>query len=632
MNSFSIALNNFRHNLKAYGLHLAAMVFSVAVYYNFMTLIYNPETLQLASKSVYVSSASAAVSFILLVFLVFFIWFSSSFFLNQRKKEIGIYAFMGVRNSQVGFIFALEGLLTGMTAIAAGLFFGVLFGKLFMMLLAKAALLNVTVGFVFSWKGFVRTAITFMVLFSLTSAMNFFEVAKSKLIDLFNAAKKEEELSKVNYIKAVLSILIIGVGYYYVNYSLDEMIMIRALVTVILVVWGTFWLFDAFLNYIMKVIVNAKSVLYKGVNIVSLSTIAFRVKKNYRTLAIIAVLVATTTTAFGTVTSLKYYVGKNHDIELPYSFTFISEDQGYKDKVKAVIDLSDHNILFDNQIKLLQVREFETEFRYFSKEIHVISFSDFERSARRLNKDGGQSILSQVKPEKGEGFLVSNSTTIASLDRPGGKTIKIGERSYVVRDELRTPLFGNGYSKYCLILHDEEYEALKPSYNQVTFNGIIVDRQEESHELARQLHELEPQNKTMYYYVGRFENKYDFIGVVYFLGAFLSLVFVIATGSIIYFKLLSEALEDKGKYEILKRVGMSREEISKAASRQIGISFLLPLMVGSVHGAVALHVLSQIMNYGLLVPGLVTFGAFAAIYGIYYIATVKKFVNLVTGA
>lgn len=111
MNSFSIAFSNFKRNIKTYGLYIFSMVFSVIVYYNFISLKYNPDFTKANQATEYIKYTSMAVAFLLLLFIVFFIWYSSSFFLNQRKREIGIYAFMGVTNSEIGLIYSLEVLL-----------------------------------------------------------------------------------------------------------------------------------------------------------------------------------------------------------------------------------------------------------------------------------------------------------------------------------------------------------------------------------------------------------------------------------------------------------------------------------------------------------------------------------------
>src|SRR5699024_4536854 len=152
MNSFKIAIINFKRNIKTYGLYLMAMIFSVATYYNFLSMRYNPQFLESKGLSTYIEGGSISASMLMIMFLIFFIMYSSNFFLNQRKKEIGVYAFMGIDNYKIAFIFASEGLLLGILSLATGLILGVLFSKLFMMVLAKVALLNITFEFFISKK------------------------------------------------------------------------------------------------------------------------------------------------------------------------------------------------------------------------------------------------------------------------------------------------------------------------------------------------------------------------------------------------------------------------------------------------------------------------------------------------
>lgn len=605
-----------------------AMIFSVVVYYDFVVMKHNPEVLKLETASKTVAGASKSTAFVLLVFLVFFIWYSSSFFLSQRKKEIGIYAFMGVSNSQIGFIFAVEGFLTGLFAISVGLCIGVLTGKLIIMLLAKVALLNVQIDFFISAKGIVETAITFLIIFSLMSIKGYIDIKKSKLIDLFNASKKEEGLPKVSYFKGICSIIIIGIGYYISTLSNKLNFLVASLVTLILVVWGTYWLFGSFLSVLIRHLLNNKKVLYNGVNVISISNIAYRIKKNYRTLATIAILTATTVTAFGTVASLKYYVDETHDVEFPYSFSFVSDDMNIKEKVIDTINKSNHNILLYEEAKLLYVDNYNVDLRVPAKGYTLVSFSEFKRITTDLKVKNAAKIIEKAKPLKGEiAFIEKPGTIISIVDYENN--IEIGNMSLKIKNVIKTPIFGNGIPKVCLVVNDEDYETLKSSYQEYHFNGIRVDNQQDSKDLAIELWKIEGLNRELFAYIRAFYSTYQPIAIIFFLGAIMSLVYVIATGSIIYFKMLSEAFMDKTKYEVLTKLGMNKKEISKAISKQVGISFVLPLIVGAVHSCFAIAVLSNILECSLIVPTIISIIAFAIIYGIFYIATTRKFLKVV---
>ena len=111
---------------------------------------------------------------------------------------------------------------------------------------------------------------------------------------------------------------------------------------------------------------------------------------------------------------------------------------------------------------------------------------------------------------------------------------------------------------------------------------------------------------------------YDLVGIVYFLGAFLFLVFVFATGSIIYFKILTESFRDRAKFEILKKIGTTEQEIHQSVSKQVGLFFALPLVAGIIHSLVAISVLSDLMNYSLIRPVIISIVVFIIAYGLYF--------------
>lgn len=596
-----------------------AMIFSVAAYYNFLSMRYNPQFLEFKEVSTYVEGTSYTASMLMIMFLIFFIAYSSNFFLSQRKKEIGVYAFMGIDNYKIALIFASEGLLLGILSLAIGLIVGILFSKLFMMILAKVALLDMTIKFFISKKAIVGTIIAYSIILTITFLKGYFDIVRTNLIDLLNSLKKEEELPKVNYFKGIASIIIIGVAYFIaVNYE-KLGFDITFLVTVLLIVWGTYWLFGSFFSMVIRHYINKKSYLYKGVNIISVSNIAFRIKNNYRTLAAVAVLITTCITCFGTVSSLKYYVEKNHKIEVPYTISYISNDEEEIKKVDEIVENSNHKVELKEKANFLYVPD---------REVVVLKFSDFENILSDLKVENGEKITSKFNLAKGEAIYIERPKTMMStLEKQ--KSIAIGDEKYNIKINTKVPLLGNGVSFPCIVVNNEEYEVLKSQFDESGFNGIILDNPDDTKDLIFKLAETLPRESNLYGYWVAGATFYDFAGIIYFVGAFLSLVFVFATGSIIYFKTLSESFRDKNKYEILKKLGTTDFEIYKSVSKQVGIFFILPLIVGAIHSTVAISVLSDLMNYSLIVPTIISIVVFAIVYGIFYIFTTKKFISVV---
>ncbi|QQY79648.1 putative ABC transport system permease protein [Keratinibaculum paraultunense] len=619
MNSFKIAIINFKRNIRTYSLYLMAMVFSVATYYNFVSMRYNPQFLEAKEISAYIEGSSMTASMLMIMFLIFFIAYSSSFFLNQRKREIGVYAFMGIDNYKIALIFASEGLLLGIMSVIFGLGTGILFSKLFMMMLAKVALLNIRINFFISKKAIIETIILYSIILGITFLKGYLEIIKTNLIDLMNSLKKEEELPKINYFKGIVSIVIIGVAYYiainYEKFGFGTALM----VTVILIIWGTYWLFGSFFSMIIRYYINKKGFLYKGTNIISISNMGFRIKNNYRTLAAVAVLITTCITSFGTVSSLKYYVDENHKIEVPYTVTYISSNEEEIKKVDKVIENSSHNVELKNNANFLYVPD---------SEVVVVNLSTFKDILIDLKVENREKIISKFKLLRNEaGYIERPGVMMSILEK---NDIHIGNQKYNIKVNTKVPLFGKGVPFPCIVVKDDEYEILKSKFIEKQFNGIILDNPEDTKDLTFELVKVLTEESWLYTYFVAGATFYDFTGIVYFLGAFLFLVFVFATGSIIYFKILSESFGDKNKYEILKKLGTTDLEIHESVSKQIGMFFILPLVVGIIHSMVAISVLSDIMKCNLIKPTIVSIGVFALMYGIFYVFTRRKYIDIVS--
>lgn len=629
MNSFSIAFDNFKRNIKVYSLYIMSMIFSVLVFYNFVALKYNPDFQNANETSNYIKGVSSSVSYLLLLFIIFFIWFSSSFFLNQRKKEIGIYAFMGVSNTQIALIYSIELIFMGIAATAAGLLLGVIFCKLFLMMLAKVAILNMKIGFFISTKAIIETSITFFIIFFINAILGYINISRSKLIDLFNATKREEKLPKANYVKGLLSIIFIFVGYYFARNAIGMHFTTNLPLAIIFVVIGTYWFFESVYSIIMKFIINKKKTLYNGVNIVCMSNLAFRIKNNYRTLAAVAILATITLTSYGTVASLKYFVQIRDYIQSPYAISYVSSNDTVRQQVRTKLKESKKDIVLYENIEFLVVKpHIYVENKLPDGETAVLKYSDFIK----ISSDLEVNALSDFKKEKlskGETLYVSPPSIVMSLFDYKNEKTSINNKDYTIKSTLKTPVFGIGIPMACLILNDEDYNLLRATSNIYKFNGIKINNSDNIKSLKHDLIKINEVKDSLHVNVSKDTSSYNIFGMIYFLGAFLALVFIIATGSIIYFKLVSEAYLDKNKYVLLKRLGMTEKEIFKATARQIGMSYLLPLVVGIIHSCVAMSVLSKLMNYNIIVPAISSIVIFVVVYVVYFIATTRKYMKIV---
>lgn len=617
MSSFKIVMINFKRNFRTYGLYIMSMIFSVATYYNFLSMSFNPQFQDTKEISMYVSIASGAATFFMTLFLVFFIIYSSNFFLNQRKKEIGLYSFMGVDNKKIGVIFASEGLLLGSISVVLGIFIGIICSKLFLMIMGKVAILNMTFDFFISKKAIFITIVNYGIVLGFSFMKGYISIVKSSLIDLLNAAKREETLPKLNYLKGISSIIILGLAYYVaLNYKgLGFNLSLYG--AIILIVIGTYWFFGSFLSILIRKFINNKSFLYKDKNIVSYTNIAFRIKDNYRTLAAVAVLITACLTSFGTVSSIKYFVKENRTIEAPYTLSFIEKSEQDIKNVEKVINDLDYDIKLKKELNFINVDEGYS----------VIKSSDFKSLVEDLEVDNKEKLISKFDMNSGEIGYVESPGLVMSLI--GQRDVKINGRTYPVEVTGKAPVMGISMAKSTLVINDLDYNNLRKDHVEERFFGFNFNNQVDEEKLILNALPFLTEENRMGSTFLLDTSFYNFAGIIYFLGGFLSFVLIFATGSIIYFKILSESYKDINKFKIIKSIGTSNKEIYKIVSKQVRLLYLFPLILGIIHSSVAIYVLSMLMNYMLIIPTIISIVVFITIYGMFYIYTTKKYIRII---
>lgn len=632
MNSCSIAWKMFRNNLRSHALYLAVLVFSVAVYYEFMFLKYSPEFLRAQSVKAAASSMATMTSVLMIVFLFFFLFYSSSYFLKQRKKEIAVYAFMGVSNRKIGRIFAIENLILGVVTVVCGLGLGILFSRLFMMAIAKVAMLDVTVSFTIPWAGVKELVIIFGLMFLGLAVWHWIEVVRSTLIDLIRDSTRDEAVPRKRIIRAILSIVFIGAGYF-----MSRSIAL-AVPVVIVVIIGTFWLFGALVPAVATRIGKSPKAMYKGVRLISVSNILFRIRSNYRSLAMMAVMTATTVTAFGTSLSLKYFVEQTQHLDYPWTFSYVYDHPETDARMVDGVRASGREVLDSVRIEILTVpAAIDSGMGAPTEKVNLVRLSDVRYVQASVGK--------RFSPEKAGVLPELTQTQTAYLcppamvggifsyrNKPLTLSEAIGGGTLTVVDELRIPMFGTGvlYQADAFVVDDAVWTRLAPlATEKRVFHGLAVTDPKTSVELGQTLRAMLPKEAHLFSYAEAYQDKVSFYGLFFFLGSFLSIVFLFATGSIFYFKILSEGLADRPKYEVLRKIGLTHAELKRAVSMQVGMSLLVPLAVGLLHSVFAVAELSSLLAYSLNVPMLWAIAVYLVCYGGIYVLTTRKFMRLV---
>ena len=597
MSVFNIAYNNFKNNIKVYTMFFISMIFSVVILSNFLIMM-DGEAMKVLGdmNEEYSKLILQVITVILVIFMFFFIWYASNIFLRNRKKEIGIYAFMGLDSSVIGKIYFIEMMLIGVSASIIGTTIGVVLSKFFQIVVFKIADFNIDVTFNVSLNSIIYTVAIFMCIFLFMSIKGFISIVRSKIVDLLNANKKQEKMPKVNfiiYIIGIISLFLIGYGYYLVN---EE--AMNALKTLVLVCIGTYGLFGAVFPIVFNFLINRKSILYKGSNIVTINNLAYRFKKNYTIYATIAILTATTTTVLGTAFSMKTtYENSQRNITL-YSLAISSTDEFNSEEIAHKLkEVGEEK--YSLNTKVLKVNSTLKDVpEYQNDEYIVVSYDNLSNI---LKANGDEKDLDKFNEEMVEG------NNVIYIERPGTlmsflantNDITLNDVKFNVSESTRIRVFGEALNYSTIVVNNDEYEKLKETATEINFYGIKIENEENIinviDEIGKNLN-LE----TTHGFYGQFELKtIEWVKFVYAIGGFLFLVMALAEASIIYIKIYSDANEDKQKYKTLLSIGASKKDISKSISREVALFYFIPLVVGAIHSYFAINALADFMKENL---------------------------------
>jgi putative ABC transport system permease protein len=642
---FDIAFKNIKRNFYNYFLYFASMVFSIMIYFIFTSMQYNIQVQKVVGSSTGFSIVFKSAAIVIAIFVAIFIWYSNSFFIRKRKKEIALYSLLGIRKKQIGTILFFENILMGIAALAAGICMGSLLSKLFIMLLVTLMGFSADIAFMIPLKAVLNTAVVFIILFLITSIHGYRLIYRFKLIELFKAENHGEGEPKTSLFHSIASVLLIGGGYLIYTKGLSIFSYFAIFITLALTVIGTFMLFSSLTLFIIKLSKKNERGYYNGINMIGTSQLLYRIKASARTLAVIAVLSAATLTAMGVSASFYYELTTNLQKNQGFTYAYASNDKALDRKVEAAIAKYPKNKLIASvDMNLAKVNgqwpatsKESSGNQTTSIDFYIISESNYNEIVNvRGLKD--KVILKDMNDA-----AVFEQYITMSLDYKDyiGKTITINsenEKFPIKVVEFKTYSLPNlGMTRRVVVVKDEVYNKYRAEDNSYRIKGYITENKKDSEELTKELTGILSKQLpgsdggpvTFSSYYTQYKAGLMFSGIVIFIGAFLGLLFLAATGSIIFFKQLSEANDDKRRYEILRNIGVTNKEIKASISKQIFIVFALPLVIGIMHSLVASTLLSRVTKVNLTLPIIITVSAYTVIYMVYYFLTVSSYYKII---
>ena len=633
---FNLAKKNVIGNFKSYLLYFISMVFSVVIYYTFVSLQYSPEVQMAIESENSLLNIFIAGSVVLILFVAIFILYSNSFFTKKRKREVGLYSLLGLRKKTIGKMLFYENIIMGGIAIIIGVILGTILSKLFTMIVLRLLDTPVEVSFEVSIEAILNTIIVFMIISLFTSFNAYRLIYRFKLIELFRAEKEGEHAPRTSFIAAITSIILIGFSYWigFQSPTSDVQLLVNLGLYLISIVVGTYLLFRFLTIYILRQLQKKKTIYYNGTNLVGISQLLYRINGNARTLTIIALLSAVTISAISVGYSFYYTNEKQAEKEAPFSYMHISTSNSVDKHIEKIIQSdTEHSINGQIDIPVISVNGKVSNpiLQDYLEDgpIKIVSEKKYNEALKIL--DRGSNI--QLTGNQTIGFqpLLTEYTSIDYEEHTVTLQLPNKELDLAFSSMVEDRIIPWSYPDFTIVVSDQLFSEIATQVTPVTIKTYEVADEKTTKDTTVQLQKLVSEDMQLTTFYNIYRKGLESGGLNLFILGFLGLVFLAATGSIIYFKQLTEAHEDRNRYEILRKIGVSKKEVNATIRKQIIFVFGLPLTIGIIHGIVILQIASNIFSVligmSLTIPIVITILAYFIIYLGYYFLTLTSVIN-----
>lgn len=662
-----LALTNIKKNRGTFVPYILSSMGCIAVLYIMLFIVHNPDTRNIRGGSDVAMIVSMGV-FVLGIFSVIFLLFCNSFLMKRRQKEIGLYNVLGMEKRHISRMLLVEMVITGAVSFAGGIGTGILGSKLALLFLLKVLHLPAQFGFYVAWEGVKICGISYGVILAVTLLQNLSRVHLSRPVELLSGKSVGEREPKTKLLMAVLGFICLGTGYYMAITTKSVMdALVIFLLAVLLVMAGTYLVFTAGSIMILKLMRRKKSFYYKIQNFTSVSGMLYRMKQNAVGLASICILSTGVLLMISSAVSLNMGIEDAVKSQYPYDVNVGFYGYSYEEAEEAQKFMRS-----EAEKSGIPVKSVESEII-----LSMVGFFDghhytFDSDMEKVKEQDVMELV--VIPEEyyqspdGEKISLENGTVL--IWGAEGKSIDIGGREFSVAGKLKeepdiSGLLGVEYvGSIYVVTNPETFKQISEiqrmemekggsmGYRMKSSLGIMVDGEDDRAIALRNLLDGSIEKFRSQGYFSQEgetvsnraravekENFYGLNGGLLFVGILLGGVFLMGTALIIYYKQISEGYEDRERFQIMRKVGMSRREVRSSIRRQIMMVFFLPLLAACVHISMAFPLMKKLLllvgmsnDRLFLLCTAVTVLVFAAIYGLIYMVTARAYYHILEKA
>ncbi|AYJ90621.1 ABC transporter permease [Bacillus safensis] len=637
MNINQLIFRNLKKNLKNYYLYVFALVFSVALYFSFVTLQYSP-ALDGVKGSIKGGASIKAASVLLIAIVGIFLLYANSIFIKRRGKEIGLLQLIGMTKQKIARLLNAENFILYVTAMVIGIIAGFIGSKLMLMVLFKVTGVNAIANLHFSGMALLQTLIVFFIIYGLIMLRNRRFIKKQTILSLFRTTSSTEQrvkkISVFEIIIGVFGIVLISSGYYISSKlftgsytSMLELLlaMIYILASVII---GTFLFYKGSVSFIANIVRKRKNGYLAIHEVLSLSSIMFRLKSNALLLTIITTVSAL---AIGllALSYISYYSAeKTAEQQIPAHFVMGSE----KEAATFTRALSDKHIAYDQkQVKVIQAKFdakkiMDSELKNMKNDPGVLTLPVIsEKNAPNIHVENNEVILSGYSDLLKKFMPIQSSGDVKLLIKePVDLKVMDMKKDYLISYNFT---FGGlpvaVVSQHVFEQLDKQKDP-KLQFENSQYNAVNIKDNKNLEQANRVFTSLKLSDKSMSQLASAQQQKQT-IGLMMFVVGFLGLSFLVTSGCILYFKQMNESEEEQSSYTILRKLGFTEKDLLKGIRQKQLFNFGIPLIIGLLHSYFAVQSGWFLFGGELWTPMLIVMSIYTALYSVFGFLSVQYY-------
>lgn len=686
---FKLSIKNIRKTIKDFAIYVLTLVLGVAIFYMFNSLDSQEAMMQVSSSTreliKLMITMLGFVSVFVAVILGLLIVYANNFLINRRKKEFGTYMMLGMSKGQISRILLIETIFVGIISLIVGLVIGVFASQFMSVLVGKLFAADMSkFEFVFSKDACIKTCIYFAVMYIAVMIFNTFTISRYKLINLLNASKKNEQIKIKNLwvciLVFIIGVVILGYAYYKVTGGVNELSTADTILPIILMgIVGTILVFWSVSGFILKLVQLRKNIYLKDVNMFVLRQLHNKINTTVVSMSIICLMLFMTITILSSALSLNNTMRKDLEDTTPVDLNLYKtanlpenekmskaqiedsrktmiqtlEDNGFDmTKLKDVVEIpiyATNELTWRDTLSPVydEVKQQFPNLLYETAE-EIVKVSDYNKVARLYGN-----IEYQLKDDE---YIIlcdfDNMKNLRNKALKADSTITIAGKEYKSKyDECQNGyiyMAGSHINNGIVLVPDScnlTEDMKEETFLAANYNATTEEEKEEIEkictgetetEFSKNLNEKDITIDGMTK-IAIIESSLGVSTIVLFIAIYLGIIFLIASSAILALKQLTESSDNKQRYAILRKIGADEKMINGALFKQIGIFFLMPLILAIIHSIFGIQFVMTMMSVladakELLPSAIATAVIIGVIYGAYFMATYLGSKNIIKEA